>query len=199
MHCSDPYARTELPGSRDPGNLLSPVLKQERISSPTFCDDENITSSSFPAYAETESDRFVPDNRSHSSKRKGKRNAEIAIPRGRKRNARKSYVEEATDNGEEELESILESAPHSKMQYQDQRTRSRGENISSVATTAPPSENITMSLDMSTGSSKEPHITLTIPAAFQKYHVTIIHGNITSKYTVNGEATASTPRHAPEI
>ncbi|KAF5877046.1 uncharacterized protein Bfra_001407 [Botrytis fragariae] len=49
---------------------------------------------------------------------------------------------------------ILGRASRSKMQYQDQHTRARGENISSVATTAPPSENITTSLDMSTGPSK---------------------------------------------
>ncbi|THV53784.1 hypothetical protein BGAL_0042g00300 [Botrytis galanthina] len=197
MHSSDSYALTEGPGSRGPRNPLSPVFKQERLDSPTFLDEEYHIPNTPGESAETESELFVPDNRSHSSKRKGKRNAEMKIPRARKRNNLKSYVTEALASDFEigDPESILEGASRSKMQYQDQQTRSRGENFSNVATTAPPSENITMSLDMSTGSSKEPHITLTIPAAFKKYNITIIHGDTTSNYTVNGEATASTPRH----
>ncbi|KAF7933784.1 uncharacterized protein EAE98_003493 [Botrytis deweyae] len=200
MHSSDPCARTELPGLGNPENPLSPVSKQERLDSPTSLDKEYYTTNMPGECAETGSELLTPNNRSHSSKRKGKRHAEMKIPRVRKRNTLKSYVTEALASDSEigDLDSILEGAPRSKMQYQDQQTRSRGENVLNVATTAPPSENIIMSLDMSTGSSKEPQITLTIPAAFKKYNITIIHGNTTSNYTVNGEATASTPRHAPE-
>ncbi|TGO23985.1 hypothetical protein BPAE_0115g00140 [Botrytis paeoniae] len=145
-----------------------------------------------------ESDLFVSNQRSHSSKRKGKRNTEMRLPRARKRNARNSYVKETSGDEKEKLDSIWGGAFRSKMQYQDQHTRAKGENVSNVVTTALRSENITMSLDTSTSSSKKPHITLTIPAAFQKYYVTIIHGNTTSNYAVNGEATASTTQHVPE-
>ncbi|TGO54291.1 hypothetical protein BCON_0109g00010 [Botryotinia convoluta] len=124
MHSSDSCARTELPGSRDPGNPLSPVFKQERLSSPTFWDDG--TSFLLQDHVEMESELFVPDNRSHSSKRKGKRNTEMRIPRARKRNARKSYVEETSDDEKERLDSVLGGASRSKMQYQDQHTRARG-------------------------------------------------------------------------
>ncbi|TGO09120.1 hypothetical protein BTUL_0178g00060 [Botrytis tulipae] len=199
MHSSDSGARTELPGSRDSGNPLSPVFKQERLDSPTFLDEEYHIPNTPGESAESESELFVPDNRLNSSKRKGKRRAEmqITIAPKRKRKPRKPYVKETLDDEKEKLDSILGDASRSKTQYQDQHTRARGGNVPNVATTAPPSENITMNLDMSTGSSKEPHITLTIPAAFKKYNITIIHGNTTSNYLVNGEATASTPRHTP--
>ncbi|KAJ8067489.1 hypothetical protein OCU04_004833 [Sclerotinia nivalis] len=32
----------------------------------------------------------------------------------------------------------------------------------------------------------EPHITSTIPAAFNKFHITLIHGNTTSEHSVQG-------------
>ncbi|KAF7954266.1 hypothetical protein EAE96_005395 [Botrytis aclada] len=191
MRSSNSYARGELPGSRSPGNPLSPIFKQERSNSPALLDEEYYLLNTPREPSETESELFASDNRSHSSKRKGKRNTEMRIPRTRKRNARKTYVEETSDDEKEKLDSILGGAPRSKMQYQDQHTRSRGENVSNAVTTALPSESITMSLDTST----EPHITLTIPAAFKKYHVTIVHDNTTSNYTVN-EATTSTLQHA---
>ncbi|KAF7952095.1 uncharacterized protein EAE97_001592 [Botrytis byssoidea] len=123
---------------------------------------------------------------------------QIPIASKRKRKPRKPYVKETFDDEKEKLDSILGDASRSKTQYQDQHTGARGENVPNVARTAPPSKNITMSLDMSTGTSKEPHITLTIPAVFHKYHITIIHGNTTSNYAVNGKATASTPQHVLE-
>lgn len=150
MHSSDSYALTEGPGSRGPGNPLSPGFKQERLDSPTFLDDEYHIPNTPGESAETESELFVPDNRSHSSKRKGmlnhtrqfciylnfstnicllgKGNAEMKIPRARKRNNLKSYVTEALASDFEigDPESILEGASRSKMQYQDQQTRSRG-------------------------------------------------------------------------
>ncbi|KAM0149075.1 hypothetical protein ACHAQE_002674 [Botrytis cinerea] len=230
MYFSDPYARTELLGSRDPAKPSS-IFKQERPNSPTFLKEDCCLLDMFKEPAEMEIAFYIPDPLSHSSKCKGtlinrtfnfvftsilsaniylqgKGNSGMTIPRVRKRNALKSSVTKALapDSETEEPGSVQGGAPRGKMQHQTQRSRSRGifndifsqYTIPDVTTTAPPSENINMSLDMSTGSSKESHITLTIPPAFNKYHVTIIHGNTTSNYTVNGEAAASTPQPAME-
>ncbi|KAF7898268.1 hypothetical protein EAF00_004714 [Botryotinia globosa] len=175
MHSSNSGDRTELPGSRDPGNPLSPAFRKRKAYSQLCI---HIYYNTYIYF-------------------QGERNAGMGIQRAPKREPRKPYFRKASDGEKEKLDSILGDASRSKTQYQDQHTRARGENVPNVATTAPPSETIPMSLDMSTGTFKEPHITLTIPAAFQKYHVTIIDGNTTSNYAVNGEATASTPRHVP--
>ncbi|KAM0175733.1 hypothetical protein ACHAPF_005328 [Botrytis cinerea] len=209
MYFSNPYARTELLGSRDPAKPSS-IFKQERPNSPTFVKEDCCLLDMFKEPAEMEIAFYIPDPLSHSSKCKGtlinrtfnfvytsilsaniylqgKGNSGMTIPRVRKRNALKSSVTKALapDSETEEPGSVQGGAP-------------RDPEIPDVTTTAPPSENINMSSDMSTGSSKESHITLTIPPAFNKYHVTIIHGNTTSNYTVNGEAAASTPQPAME-
>ncbi|TGO37167.1 hypothetical protein BHYA_0104g00250 [Botrytis hyacinthi] len=146
---------------------------------------------------------------SRSSKRKSKRNPGMRIPRAPERKPRKPYVKETSDDEKEKLDSILGDASRSKTQYQDQHTRARGnnnisflgENVPNVATTAPPSENITMSLDMSTGSSKGTLLSgLALRDQLRSKNITlpsIIQGNATSKHKVNGEATGSTPRHTP--
>ncbi|KAM0124915.1 hypothetical protein ACHAP3_010077 [Botrytis cinerea] len=193
MYFSNPYARTELLGSRDPAKPSS-IFKQERPNSPTFVKEDCCLLYMFKEPTEMEIAFYIPDPLSHSSKCKGtlinrtfnfvftsilsvniylqgKGNSEMTIPRVRKRNSLKSSVTKALapDSETEEPGSVQGGAPRGKMQHQTQRSRSR-----------------------------ESHITLTIPPAFNKYHVTIIHGNTTSNYTVNGEAAASTPQPAME-
>ncbi|TEY46766.1 hypothetical protein BOTCAL_0314g00030 [Botryotinia calthae] len=142
----------------------------------------------------------------------GKRNAEITIPRS-------SVTKGLTSDSEiEELDSVQGGAPCGKMQHQDPKVYPTAslvntkclrvecntniaflvEKIPDVATTAT-LENVTISLDMSTGSPKGTatyHFDDT--SCVQKIPCYYLHGNTSSNYTVNGEAAASTPQHALE-
>ncbi|ATZ53231.1 hypothetical protein BCIN_09g01090 [Botrytis cinerea B05.10] len=67
MYFSNPYARTELLGSRDPAKPSS-IFKQERPNSPTFLKEDCCLLYMFKEPTEMEIAFYIPDPLSHSSK-----------------------------------------------------------------------------------------------------------------------------------